>query len=319
MTWNTYYAGTGRSAGPVDLPPPPPWRTMGQSTAADVFQPPKGLLDAVNAALCLRRPLLVTGPPGSGKSTIIEQVAAELELGPVLRWTVTSRSTLSDSLYRYDALGRIHAQRLHQELARTQPERAAKVVDDVANFVYLGPLGTALLPSPRPRALLIDELDKADLDLPGDLLDVLERGTYHIVELVREGQEDADVMLWDSTDTFRVQGGRVQCTEFPFIVMTSNGEQEMPAPFLRRCVRYDMPAPTSDLIGRVVQAHLGIDTDSGPTKDLIDSFVGRVRAKERVAVDQLLGTLHLLRGVPEDNTGERKRVEQLLMRALGGA
>ncbi|MER5386441.1 AAA family ATPase [Streptomyces sp. NPDC002688] len=319
MTRYTYYTGTGSTSGPVALPPPPPWRTLGRSTLSEVFQPPKGLVDAVNAALCLRRPLLITGPPGSGKSTVIEQVAAELGLGRVLRWTVTSRSTLGDALYRYDALGRIHAQRLHQELTRTQPDRDPQVVDDIAAFIHLGPLGTALLPAPQPRALLIDEIDKADLDLPGDLLDVLERGTYRIVELVREGREYADVMQWDTDDTARVAGGRVQCTEFPFIVMTSNGEQELPPPFLRRCVRYEIPAPTTDLIGRIVRAHLGIDIESKPTAELIERFVARVTAKERVAVDQLLGTLHLLRGIPETNTRERHRVEELLMKALGGA
>ncbi|WP_329344979.1 AAA family ATPase [Streptomyces sp. NBC_01352] len=318
MNWNTYYRGTGTAAGDVRLPPPPPWRTFPRASAAEVFHPPEGLVDAVNAALCLRRPLLITGPPGSGKSTVIEQVAAELGLGQVLRWHITSRSTLADALYRYDALGRIHAQRLQHELARARPE-AVQVVDDVAEFLRLGPLGTALLPSSRPRALLIDEIDKADLDLPGDLLDVLERGEYRIAELQREGRDIAEISGWDGEGGYRVEKGRVQCTEFPFIVMTSNEEQELPSPFLRRCVRYEMPPPTVELLGEVVRAHLGMDGESEPAKTLIDSFVTRVGAGERVAVDQLLGTLHILRGVPEANVGERKRLEKLLMKALGSA
>ena len=319
MNWNTYYRGTGRANGDVVLPPPPPWRTFTQEPAAQLFQPPEGLVDAVNAALCLRRPLLITGPPGSGKSTVIEQVAAELSLGQVLRWHITSRSTLADALYRYDALGRIHAQRLQQELAQRHPERAADIDDDISMFVHLGPLGTALLPSPRPRALLIDEIDKADLDLPGDLLDVLERGEYRIVELLRERRESASITQWDSEDRAVVERGHIRCTEFPFIVMTSNGEQELSAPFLRRCVRYEMPEPTPGFIGQIVQAHLGIDTHSGPTAKLIESFVTRVKAKDQIAIDQLLGTLHLLKGVPETETGERKRLERLLMKALGSA
>src|SRR6185312_3094666 len=136
----------------------------------EMFQPPEGLTEAVNAALCLRRPLLITGAPGSGKSTVIEQVAAEWRRGPVLRWHITSRSALAEALYRYDALGRIYAQR------RKSIEIEADMDDNIAPFLQLGPLGTALLPSTRPRDMLIDEIDKSDLDLPGDLLDVLERG-----------------------------------------------------------------------------------------------------------------------------------------------
>lgn len=174
MTWDAYYRGDGVPRPAAALPEPPPWRTFPIPSSAEVFRPPEGLSDAVNAALALRRPLLITGGPGTGKSTVIEQVAAELALGPVLRWHVTSRSSLADALYRYDALGRIHAHRLQQEKARAG---GAAGVDDIAAFLTLGPLGTALLPSPRPRALLVDEIDKADLDLPGDLLDVLERGS----------------------------------------------------------------------------------------------------------------------------------------------
>jgi hypothetical protein len=113
-----------------------------------------------SAAGRLRRPLLVTGDPGSGKSTLIESVARELKLGTVLRWHITSRSTLTDALYRYDVLGRIHA----QQFAKARGEA---VTDDITDYLQLGPLGAALA-SDEPRALLIDELDKSDLDLPSD-------------------------------------------------------------------------------------------------------------------------------------------------------
>src|SRR5581483_3183370 len=212
VTWDEYYRGDGVPRA-IELPAPPPWRTFPRQPMSSVFQPPPGLREAVNAALCLRRPLLITGLPGSGKSTVIEQVAAELDFGPVLRWHVTSRSTLADALYRYDALGRIHAQRLGGD---------RNVADDIAPFLQFGPLGTALLPAERPRALLIDEIDKSDLDLPSDLLDVLERGEFEVPELVRYEHDEVDVRLYQSDGRHRVVNGRIACTQFPFIVMTSN-------------------------------------------------------------------------------------------------
>lgn len=318
MTWNPYYRGDGVVRQDTELPDPPPWRTFPRTTSAEVFQPPAGLVDAVNAALALRRPLLITGSPGTGKSTVIEQVAQELALGPVLRWHVTSRSTLGDALYHYDALGRIHAHRLQQEKARAGDSGAGR--DDIAAFMTLGPLGTALLPSVRPRALLIDEIDKADLDLPGDLLDVLERGTFRIEELRREGQELAHLRMSGEDGKYPVRDGHVQCTEFPFIVMTSNGEQELPAPFLRRCLRYTMPRPTAALVREVVRGHLALDVpETGPLADLVDDFVRRVGDGEHVAIDQLLSTLHLLDGAEKPEAAERGRLITLLMKNLSGA
>ncbi|MFI5722467.1 AAA family ATPase [Streptomyces cyaneofuscatus] len=317
MTWNTSYLGDGTVRADTALPEPPPWRTFPVRSAAEVFEPPAGLTEAVNAALALRRPLLITGGPGTGKSTVIEQVATELALGPVLRWHVTSRSTLGDALYRYDVLGRIHAHRLQQETARAGSEAGT---DDIAAFLTLGPLGTALLPSPRPRALLIDEIDKADLDLPGDLLDVLERGEFRITELLREEQRSAWVRTWESEDRRLVENGHVQCTEFPFILMTSNGEQELPAPFLRRCVRYSMPLPTAELVRRVVRRHLDLDVgETGPAAELVQQFVQRLAEGESLAIDQLLATLHLLSGPNGSESAERERIVSLLMRDLSGA
>ncbi|MEV4511774.1 AAA family ATPase [Dactylosporangium sp. NPDC049525] len=260
----------------------------------------------VNAALCLRRPLLITGLPGSGKSTVIDSVAAELGLGEVLRWHITSRSTLAEALYRYDALGRIHANQLKQN-------------DDISLFVRLGPLGTALVPAQHPRALLIDEIDKSDLDLAGDLLDVLEQGEYEIPELARHEQSEIRVRLWKSDDTHTVTDGRVSCTAFPFIVMTSNGERDFAAPFLRRCVRYEMPMPKHELVAQVVRAHLNLDPTTGPAKELVDEFFGRLSRGDTVAVDQLLSAIFLLAGQDAPQGEQRQRLLDLAMRNLSRA
>ena len=183
------YTGAGEPSGRIHgLPDPPPWRTYdgkvpdrdrtiernAESNGAK-FKARPDVIEAVNAALHLRRPLMLTGRPGSGKSMLIESVARELMLGRVLRWHVTSSSTLNEALYRYDAIGRL------QELQLTN--QAPKITD----YLTLGPLGTALLPTHTPRALLIDEIDKADIDLPNDLLNVFERGEFDIPELARLG------------------------------------------------------------------------------------------------------------------------------------
>ncbi|GGQ05761.1 ATPase AAA [Streptomyces virginiae] len=321
MTWDTYYRGTGE---PHDtkLPDPPPWRAFPRRSSPHTFQPPEGLTDAVNAAVFLHRPLLITGAAGSGKSTVIEQVADELRLGSVLRWHITSRSTLPDALYRYDALGHIHTLRLAQSGSRGGRKR-----EEISEFLQLGPLGTALLPdSPRPRALLIDEIDKSDLDLPSDLLDVLERGVFEIPELVRHSEARVPVRRWRGDDEdeateqkpYVVHRGRVQCRRFPFIVMTSNGEREFPAPFLRRCIRYDMPPLSVDLLHAVVEAH--VERKLSPeASGLVKQFVDRVARGETLAVDQLLNAVKLLIDHQGPTGEQRDRLITYLLRNLTGA
>ncbi|QCW76751.1 AAA family ATPase [Streptomyces sp. S6] len=318
MTWKPYYRGDGEQR-EAALADPPPWRTFPRKPQHREYRPPPGLVDAVNAALHLRRPLLVSGPAGSGKSSVIEQVAHELKLGGVLRWHITSRSSLTEALYRYDALGRIHAQSLRSAMSQGAAARTGRgrSRDEIAPFLQLGPLGTALVPSEQPRALLIDEIDKSDLDLPSDLLEVLERGEFVIPELVRYRKPRVAVRLWDSDEEYVVERGRVPCTQFPFILLTSNGERDFSPAFLRRCIRYTMPPLTADLLHGIVEAHF--DGTPEGSDELVRQFAERVGAGEHLAIDQLLNAVALLLGEQAPGGSQYEELRELILRELSRA
>ncbi len=290
-----------------DLPEPPPWRRA-TGTVPD-FETTPELLEAVNAALHLRRPLLLTGQPGSGKSTLVELIAAEFQLGDVLRWHITSKSTLEDGLYRFDALSRLQA---IEAIKSTGQNRPAAPED----FVTLGPLGTALASTTKPRAVLIDEIDKSDLDLPSDLLNVLERGTFDISQLLREASGQTVAVRGVDYEKYDVAGGRVTMTHPPVVVMTSNGERVFPAPFLRRCIRYTIPAAKVELLTRIVSRHLGEPT-AQREHALITTFAARLAQGETLAIDQLLNLVHMVTGERLDRA-ERERLENLLLQTLSG-
>jgi MoxR-like ATPase len=267
---------------------------------ATTFRADPNAIDLVNAALHLRRPLLITGKPGTGKSSLIYAVAHELKLGPVLRWSVTSRSTLQQGLYQYDAIGRFQARDFdHQTPA-------------IGDFLTLGPLGTALLPTGRPRALLIDEIDKSDIDLPNDLLNIFEEGEYVVPELQRLKARTVSVTTADG-DKVSITTGHVRCDEFPFVVLTSNGEREFPPPFLRRCLRLDMPEPTPEGIAKIVEAHLGkaAADEAGP---IIEQFLSR-RSTSTLATDQLLNAVFLVTRT-RVHEPTRDQLVDVLLRAL---
>jgi MoxR-like ATPase len=320
----------------VRLPEPPPWRRFQHIDAerGRNFQASEHEIRMVNAALYLRRPLLVTGPPGCGKSSLIYAVAAELNLGEVLRWPINSRSTLAEGLYRYDAVGRLRDASLAQatrdtkfgsllrslNLARASSRDDDLADSDIGRYLTLGPLGTALLPNLRPRPLLIDEIDKSDIDLPNDLLHVFEEGRFEIPELVRVANRQRLVAVRphdakSSTATVEIAEGRVETTEFPFVVITSNGERDLPPAFLRRCLRLDMPKIDFERLKRIIHAHLGTN-EHAPLTTIISEFLNRIEQGEMLATDQLLNAAFLLTAQRRPQEEDQRVVLEALTRAL---
>jgi MoxR-like ATPase len=178
------------------------------------------LMSSVNVAVSLARPLLVRGEPGTGKTMLAENVAAALKL-PLLRWHVKSTTKAKDGLYVYDTVARLHDSRF-----------GGGDVKDISHYIKLGPLGAALAAESRV-VLLIDEVDKADIEFPNDLLLELDSMRFRIEETGRE----------------------VVAAERPVVIITSNNEKELPDAFLRRCVFHYIEFPNRELMTRIVRVH----------------------------------------------------------------
>lgn len=294
----------------------PPWREF-RRKSEQPFLADEQTVQMVNAAIYLRRPLLVMGRPGTGKSSLARAVARQLRLEPLLKWPITTKSTLQDGLYRYDALARLRDVQLHPE-AHVDDNPGA-----VARYIRLGPLGTALAAASHPRVLLIDEIDKSDIDLPNDLLHVLEEGEFTIPELARFSEEtvgDGAVRVQtDDNQMALVPKGQVQCHHFPIIILTSNGERDFPPAFLRRCIQLEMRQPDEQELREIVRRHLG-DERYAQAEQLIGDYVKafharREKARGDLATDQLLNLLFLLtRDIKLDERARRALEDKLLAR-----
>jgi MoxR-like ATPase len=308
---------------PISRPPIPVHKREGWSDPdwkrGSSYRADGALLNPVNAALYLRRPLLVTGRPGVGKSTLAQSVAFELGLGPVLRWPITSSSQLRDGLYIYDAIGRL--QDVHLNGANEDRGEEPQAHADIGRYIRLGPLGTALLPRDTPRVLLIDEIDKASLDLPNDLLSTFEVGEFQISELVRLADKVADVAVStadvpaaDQIERVGIHHGLVRSRQFPLIIMTSNGERQFPTAFLRRCLSLKIEDPELDQLVAMVEAQLGPEVRA-QANNLIQKFHQLAHSGGELANDQLLNAIQLACCNHLDQD-ERNAVIKLLLRPL---
>ncbi len=175
---------------------------------------------AVNAAITLERPLLVKGEPGTGKTELARQVSLALGL-PMLEWSIKSTTRAQQGLYEYDAVSRLRDSQLGEER-----------VHDIGNYIRKGKLWQAF-EAPGKVVLLIDEIDKADIEFPNDLLQELDRMEFHVYET----------------------GETVRARQRPIVIITSNNEKELPDAFLRRCFFHYIRFPDEETLRRIVEVH----------------------------------------------------------------
>jgi MoxR-like ATPase len=194
--------------------------TFDQFQGTDTYIVSDDLRHAVNVAVALQRPLLLRGEPGTGKTLLAENLAAALGM-ELVRWHVKSTTKAKDGLYVYDTVARLHDSRFGDG-----------DVKDIEHYIKLGPLGQALSTDHRV-VLLIDEVDKADIEFPNDLLLELDAMRFRVDETGRE----------------------VIARERPIVIITSNNEKELPDAFLRRCVFHFIDFPTRELMQRIVKVH----------------------------------------------------------------
>lgn len=216
---------------------------------------------AVNAAITLQRPLLVKGEPGTGKTMLAEEIAAGLGM-PLVQWHIKSTTRAQQGLYEYDAVSRLRDSQLGDDR-----------VHDINNYIRPGKLWQAFTSEQR-AVLLIDEIDKADIEFPNDLLVELDRMEFHVYET----------------------GETIKATQRPVVIITSNNEKELPDAFLRRCFFHYIQFPDVDTLKAIVDVHFP-DIEAALMRDALEVFF-EVRdvpgLKKRPSTSELIDWLKLL-------------------------
>lgn len=205
----------------------------------EAYIPHEDLVDAVNLALQLKRPLLLMGEPGCGKTRLAEAIAHELHGKKMndhfFKWYIKSTTKAKEGLYQYDALGRLYDVNAKDDKAQ-----------NIANYISYGALGDALLKPQNegnPNVLLIDEIDKADIDFPNDLLLELDQKVFYVPELAPKGKD------------------KHEAKSEVLVIITSNGEKELPAAFLRRCLFHFIKFPDKNKLIEIVEKYVGLEND----------------------------------------------------------
>ncbi|MBC7138968.1 MAG: MoxR family ATPase [Defluviimonas sp.] len=255
-------------------------------TGTESYVATEDLAVAVNAAVTLQRPLLVKGEPGTGKTELARQVAASLNL-PMVEWHVKSTTRAQQGLYEYDAVSRLRDSQLGDER-----------VHDVKNYIRKGKLWQAF-ESPGRVVLLIDEVDKADIEFPNDLLQELDRMEFHVYET----------------------GETVRAQHRPVIIITSNNEKELPDAFLRRCFFHYIRFPDADTMRAIVRVHFPDVKDAILTEALTRFYTLREQPglKKKPSTSEVLDWLKLILAedlAPEDLKGDGRSLLPRLHGAL---
>ncbi|MBN1560825.1 AAA family ATPase [candidate division KSB1 bacterium] len=287
-----FYSGDPqkRQMKPIELPP---FKRAGHEDPSR-YLPDSGLVDAVNVALLLGQPLLLTGEPGTGKTQLAFSVAWELGFKPPLKFETKSTSTARDLFYTYDTLSRFHA------------AQTGEGSQNSLDYLTYNALGLAILlandksvvaswlppdfhhDGPRRSVVLIDEVDKAPRDFPNDILNEVEGMYFKIPEL-------GNVKI-EAQQELR-----------PILIITSNSEKHLPDAFLRRCIYYNIPFPDQDRLKKIIDARLGLFT--GGSSQLLDDALDLFHLlrrpesglQKRPATAELLGWLLVLREIGEKN------------------
>ncbi|MEO0702128.1 MAG: MoxR family ATPase [Pseudomonadota bacterium] len=243
-------------------------------TGTDAYVATEDLTVAVNATVTLERPLLVKGEPGTGKTELARQVAESLGLG-LIEWHVKSTTRAQQGLYEYDAVSRLRDSQLGDER-----------VNDVKNYIRKGKLWEAF-EAPEKVVLLIDEIDKADIEFPNDLLQELDRMEFFVYE---------------TGETIRAQNR-------PVVIITSNNEKELPDAFLRRCFFHYIRFPDIETMKRIVEVHHPGIKDALLTTALTQFYELRDQQglKKKPSTSEVLDWLKLL--LAEDLSAEDLRSE----------
>ncbi len=229
---------------------------------------------AVNAAVALQRPLLVKGEPGTGKTELARQVALGLGM-ELIEWSIKSTTKAHQGLYEYDAVSR---------LRDSQLPSAADRVSDVGNYIRKGKLWTAFTAAQRV-VLLIDEIDKADIEFPNDLLQELDRMEFHVYET----------------------GETIRALHRPVVIITSNNEKDLPDAFLRRCFFHYIRFPDPETLAAIVRVHFPDIKENLITTALTQFFTVRDTPgiKKKPSTSEVLDWLKLL--LAEDLSAEDLR------------